>query len=44
VLQDNIIIGINHATFTADGPPASELTETLAEVAVRNLSGLANDY
>lgn len=44
ILQDNIVIGITHATFTADTPPDNNLTILLADTAVRNLSAQGNEY
>lgn len=44
VRQDDVIIGINHAASAAGAPPDSALTESLAGVAVRNLSGRSTEY
>jgi hypothetical protein len=44
IRQDNVIIGINHATMAADAPPDPSLTQSLAALAVRNLSGAGEEY
>jgi hypothetical protein len=44
VRQGNVIIGINHATSAADAPPDPALTQSLAALAVRNLSGAGEEY
>jgi hypothetical protein len=44
IRQDNVVIGINHATQAANAPPEIALTQSLAALSLRNLSGAGEEY
>lgn len=44
VRQDQIIVGINYANYTADAPPDNDLIAALAAIAIGNLTDQVNEY